>query len=521
MSATPGQPVSKRELRLVFAGLMLALTLAALDQNIVGPALPRIVSDLGGLAHMSWVVTAFLLASTATTPLYGKLSDTYGRKPLFVIAITIFLAGSALCGFAETMMQLVLFRGVQGLGAGGLLTLAQTTVADVVAPRDRGRYQGLFSGVFAVCSVAGPLLGGIITDAWSWRWIFFVNVPVGAAALLLISVGLKRHARPLAHRIDYWGAVALTAGTSAVLLVLSWGGTVYPWLSAPVVALAVVAAVFFGLLVRIERAAPEPLLPPRLFRCKVFVVSSVVLGLTAMALFSTIVFIPLYFQLVLGKSPSEAGLMMAPQMGGVIVASIVGGRLVSTTGRYKLFPVAGLAAATVAFLTMAWAATSGAGAGALVASLVALGLGIGLVMPTLTVAIQNAVERADLGVATSAASFFRALGSAVGVAVAGAVMTLMLHRLLPGAISGPAGSSESLLDQGVQQIASLPPAEREAVIAAYRHAITATFLVGAVVAGLAFLAALVLPELPLKGSRAEEARQSHASEEACESPQNA
>ncbi len=331
-------PVSRRELYTVFAGLMLALTLASLDQNIVNTALPRIVSDLGGLAHLSWVVTAFMVTSTISTPLYGKLSDMYGRKPLFFTAITIFLVGSVLCGLAETMFQLILFRALQGLGAGGLITLAQTTVADLIVPRERGKYQGLFGAVFAACSVAGPLLGGVITDALSWRWIFYVNLPVGAAALFLIAIGLRHHGNVIQHRIDYPGAAFLTGGTVSLLLLLSWGGSVYPWLSPAILALAAGASLFYGLLIRQERHANEPILPPHLFGNRVFVVAVSVIGLNAMALFGSLVFLPLFFQVVLGASPTRAGLMLAPMMGGVIVASITGGRLVSAFGRYKIFP---------------------------------------------------------------------------------------------------------------------------------------------------------------------------------------
>src|SRR5471030_2749487 len=257
----PQAPVSKRELYTVFAGLMLALTLASLDQNIVSTALPRIVSDLGGLAHLSWVVTAFMVTSTISTPLYGKLSDMYGRKPLFFTAIIIFLIGSIVCGISQTMFQLITFRAIQGLGAGGLITLAQTTVGDLIAPRERGRYQGLFGAVFAACSVAGPLLGGIISDALSWRWIFYVNLPVGAAALFLIAIGLKTKRHNVRHQIDYAGAAYLTSGTVALLLFLSWGGSAYPWQSPVILTLVGVAGVFYTLLVFREKKAAEPIIP--------------------------------------------------------------------------------------------------------------------------------------------------------------------------------------------------------------------------------------------------------------------
>jgi EmrB/QacA subfamily drug resistance transporter len=498
-SPIPRAPVTKRELYTVFAGLMLALALASLDQNIVSTALPRIVSDLGGLAHLSWVVTAFMVTSTASTPLYGKLSDMYGRKRLFYIAIGIFLAGSVLCGLAQTMFQLILFRACQGLGAGGLMTLAQTTVGDLIEPRDRGRYQGLFGGVFAACSVAGPLLGGVITDTLSWRWIFYVNLPVGAAALFLIAIGLRHPCRVVKHKIDYPGAGLLSCGTVCLLLFLSWGGTVYPWLSPMMIGLAGSAALFGMLLIRQEKWAAEPILPPSLFRNRVFLVAVSVISLNSMALFGSLVFLPLFFQLVLGETPSRAGLLMAPMMGGVIVASVAGGRLVSATGRYKIYPIIGLATGACAFLTLAWACMEHSSLAVIETALVALGCGLGLVMPNLTVAIQNAVDRRQLGVATSVSAFLRSLGGALGVAIAGAVVTFRLHQLLPASWTQPnALGGGSLLELGVQQITAIPADQRDILMGAYRHAIATTFLTGAFGAALAFVIVLALPERPLR-----------------------
>ncbi|MCE0483256.1 MAG: MFS transporter [Methylacidiphilales bacterium] len=493
-------PATKQEIRLVFAGLMLALALASLDQNIVSTALPRIVSDLGGLAHLSWVVTAFMVTSTTTTPLYGKLSDMYGRKALFFVAIIIFLIGSVLCGLSQTMFELILFRAIQGLGAGGLMTLAQTTVADLIAPRDRGRYQGLFGAVFAACSVAGPLLGGVITDALSWRWIFYVNLPVGAAALFLIAIGLKNHRRAVKHRIDYPGAGLLTAGTVSLLLLLSWGGTVYPWLSPIILSLAIGAIFFYGFLIAQEKQAKEPILPLELFRERVFTVAASVTGLTSMALLGSLVFLPLYFQLVLGASPSVAGLMMAPMMGGVIAASVTGGRLVTWTGRYKIYPVLGLMVGTASFLTLAWAALEDGGTAIIESALIGLGAGLGLVMPNLTVAIQNSVDRAHVGVATSVTAFVRALGGALGVAMAGAIVAARLRHLLPAAWTEHHPNNPSQLEMGIQQISHLAPDQREVLMNAYRHAIATTFLTGAGVAILGFVIVLFLPELPLRSA---------------------
>ncbi|HVP60514.1 MAG TPA: MDR family MFS transporter [Myxococcaceae bacterium] len=489
--------ISRREFRTVMAGLLLVLTLASLDQNIVATALPGIVSELGGLAHLSWVVTAFLVASTATTPLYGKLSDSFGRRPLFFVAVLVFLAGSALCGLAQDMGQLIAFRAVQGLGAGGLITLAQTTVGDLLAPRERGRYQGLFTAVFAACSVAGPLLGGFITDALSWRWIFYINLPVGVLALVLIAVALGHPNRVVRHRIDFAGAALMVGGTVFTILVLTLDTSREAWSRPGTWLEAAAAAVCFGLLVLCERQAAEPILPPRLFRDRVFVVGATVVGLTAVALFGAVVFLPLFFQLVLGAAASRAGLMLSPLMGGVIVASVVGGRLVTRTGRYKFLPVTGLSVACAAFLLLAWLAQSRASLLPLELSLVGLGLGLGLVMPNLTTAIQNAVAPEDLGVATSAASYFRSLGGALGVALSGAWMTARLHRLLP---PGPGGFGEGAVDRSMAAISALPEAQRALVVQAYRQAIGSTFLLGAAVAALGLFIVLAMPERPLRSA---------------------
>ena len=479
----------------------MTMSLAALDQNIVSTALPRIVSDLGGLAHLSWVVTAFMVASTASTPLYGKLSDTHGRKPMFFVAIGIFLIGSTLCGLAHTMGELILFRAVQGLGAGGLLTLSQTTIGDLVAPRERGRYQGLFGGVFAACSVAGPLLGGVITDLLSWRWIFYVNLPVGVAALFLISIGLRRRHQNRPHRIDYTGAALLTAGTVSLLLLLSWGGVIYPWLSAEIGGLGLLACAFFGSLFFQEKHAAEPILPMRLFRDPVFRVGVVVVGLTAMALFGSLVFLPLFFQLVLHHSPSRAGLMMAPMMGGVIIASVTGGRLIAHTGRYKIFPVIGLFGATASFGLLSWACLHAVSPFVFETALVVVGSGFGFVMPSLTMAIQNALPREDLGLGTSVSAFVRSLGGALGVSLAGAVVAIQLQMSLPKGI-GSSRTGVNPLDAGIQQIAHLPLAQQHLLESIYRHAIGTTFAVGGITAAIALLVVLFLPELPLRSTMA-------------------
>jgi EmrB/QacA subfamily drug resistance transporter len=500
-AATDGEAsagIDRRAFRLSFAGLLTTMALASLDQNIVATALPRIVGELGGLAHLAWVVTAFMLTSTATAPLYGKLSDMHGRRPMFVAAILIFIAGSALCGLARSITGLILFRGLQGLGAGGLIVLAQTTIADLVSPRQRGRYQGLITGVFALCSVAGPVLGGVITDALSWRWIFYVNLPVGGIALGLVLIGLPRLNRPaVVHRIDYAGAALLTAMTAAWLLVLSWGGTVMPWLSPQIAGLTLGAMALLALLLARERVAAEPILPLSLFRNPVFAVAVAVVAITAIALFGTFVFLPTFFQLVQGESPSQAGLSTAPMMGGLIVASVLGGRLVSSRGKYKGLCVLGLSLAIAGLVAIAMTARESAPLPAIEAALVVTGAGLGLVMPNLTVAIQNAVAPEMLGVATSGVSFFRSLGSALGVALSGSLLTGRVNASLSVAGSTAAAARRAFAGSA-GGIASLPPAVHVLIAAAYRHAVATTFATGAAIAGFGLALLLLLPEQPLR-----------------------
>jgi EmrB/QacA subfamily drug resistance transporter len=454
------------------------------------------VADLGGMSHLSWVVTAFMLTSTTTTPLYGKLSDIYGRRRLFFVAIVLFLAGSLLCGAARSMAQIISFRALQGLGAGGLLVLAQAAIGDVVSPRDRPRYQGLFTGTFALASVAGPLLGGFITSALSWRWVFYVNLPVGILALVMIAMGLRKPPSGQVRPIDYLGALLLTGATALMLLLLAWGGTEFPWLSADSAALLATALLLAGLFVWQELRAPEPLIRLPLFRNPVFARGVTVGGMMAFAMLGSTVFLPLYFQLVLGMSPAVAGLMLLPQVTGMLLSSIIGGRIVSHLGRNKPFLLTGLGLEAVALASLAVFAFMGATPGAFLVSMGALGLGMGMGMPNLTTAVQNAVAHRELGAATGAMSFARSLGGALGVATSGTIMSARL--------AGAAAAGHGTLDlgalsaHGTQALSHLTPVEQAAIGSAYRTALTGCFLLSGVVMTAAFLLVLGLPERMLR-----------------------
>jgi EmrB/QacA subfamily drug resistance transporter len=483
----------------VFGALMLGMFLAALDQTIVSTALPTIVGELGGLDHLSWVVTSYLLASTASTPLYGKLGDMYGRKPVFLAAILIFLAGSLLSGLSRSMGELIGFRALQGIGAGGLMVGAQAIIADIVPPRERGRYMGLIGSVFAVASVAGPLLGGFFVEAISWRWVFYVNMPIGALAVVVVATRLHLHTPALRHNIDYLGAALLTAGVSALILVTTWGGSQYEWGSPEILLLAAAGVALIVAFVWQERRAPEPIIPLGLFRSAVFRVASGIGFVIGLAMFGAIIFIPLFLQLVYGVSPTSSGLRMLPLMAGLLTASIVSGRAISRVGRYKAFPIAGTAITAVGLLLLSrlevdtppWLAS---------VYMLVVGVGIGLVMQVVVLAVQNDAPRGDIGVATSTATFFRSMGGSLGVALFGAIFASRLDRELASLPPRVAAKLPHGANVRPDEVHALPAVIRGDFLHAFVDALQPVFLVGAAAACVAFVLALLLREVPLRAT---------------------
>ncbi|MEU6599000.1 MDR family MFS transporter [Streptomyces flaveolus] len=482
--------------------LLLGLLLAALDQTIVSTALPTIVSDLGGLEHLSWVVTAYLLASTAATPLWGKLGDQYGRKRLFQTAIVIFLIGSALCGTAQDMPQLIAFRALQGLGGGGLLVLSMAIVGDLVPPRERGRYQGLFGAVFGTTSVLGPLLGGLFTEHLSWRWVFYVNLPVGVIALAVIAVALRIPRRTAHHVIDYLGTFLIAAVATCLVLVASLGGTTWPWGSAQIIGLAVLGVVLAVAFVAVERRAVEPVLPLKLFRIRTFTLAAVISFIVGFAMFGALTYLPTFLQVVHGISPTLSGVHMLPMVFGLLLSSTLSGQIVSRTGRWKVFPITGTAVTTLGLLLLHRLDEHSTTAVMSVCFFV-FGVGLGLVMQVLVLIVQNAVSYEDLGVATSGATFFRSIGASFGVAIFGTVFASRLGDKLTDAFRGvrlPPGATPDALKADPRGIAALPPPLRPAALHAYASSITDVFLYAAPVALLGFLLAWFLKEDRLRGS---------------------
>jgi EmrB/QacA subfamily drug resistance transporter len=493
-------------LRTVFVALMLGMFLAALDQTIVSVALPTIVGDLGGLNHLSWVVTSYLLASTISTPIYGKLGDMYGRKPVFLVAILIFLAGSMLAGLSQDMAELIGFRALQGIGAGGLMVGAQAIIADIVPPRDRGRYMGLIGSVFAVASVAGPLLGGFLVTHLSWRWVFYVNLPVGILAVLIVSTRLHLHTPHRRHRIDFLGACLLSGGVGALILLATWGGTQYAWGSSTIVGLGILGGVLLAAFVWQERRATEPILPLQLFRSPIFSVANAMGFTIGMAMFGAIIFIPLFLQIVYGVSAQSSGLRTIPLMAGLLVTAVLSGRAISRIGRYRPFPIAGTAVLVVGMFLLSllgvdtppWVAS---------AYMVVVGVGLGLVMQVLVLAVQNDARPQEVGVATASATFFRSMGGAFGVALFGTIFaTRLSHQLagLPRRVTAHLGSGVQL---NPTQIDRLPPKIHDQVLHAFAHSLSGVFLFGMALSLVPFALSWFLREKLLRTTVAREAEE--------------
>jgi EmrB/QacA subfamily drug resistance transporter len=488
-------PLRNRRVRAIFGALMLVMLLASLDQTIVSTALPTIVGDFGQLAHLSWIVTAYLLATTIVTPLYGKLGDLFGRKIVLQGAILLFLAGSALCGLSQSMIELIAFRAVQGLGGGGLMVTTMAAIGDIFTPRERGRYQGIFGGVFGLSTVLGPLIGGFFVEQLSWRWIFYINLPLGFVALAIIGLAFTAPSRRQRPRIDVAGAVLLAVTLTALILLMTIGSDGLGWHSPTAMGLTGVSIASLSGFVWVEHHAAEPLLPLYLFRNRVFAVACAVGFVVGLALFGSLTFMPLYLQVVKGISPTDAGMTLTPMMAGVLVSSIGSGRMISRIGRYRPFPIIGTAIMAVGLGLLATLGTQ-TSVSATVVYMVVLGLGLGLVMQVLVLAAQNAVDYRDLGVATSGTTLFRSIGGSIGVSLFGAIFTgslaANLSRVFPAGADLPSATAPAAIQ-------ALPDATRSLYIEAFTAALQPVFFDAAIITVFGFALTWLLKEVPLRG----------------------
>ncbi|ERJ40788.1 Permeases of the major facilitator superfamily [Burkholderia sp. AU4i] len=480
--------------RLIVAALLLVMLLSALDQTIVSTALPTIVGELGGLDQLSWVVTAYLLSSTVVLPLYGKLGDLYGRKIVLQAAIVLFLAGSALCGVAQDMTQLIVLRALQGLGGGGLMVVTMAAIGDLVPPDRRARYQGMFGGVYGLATIVGPLLGGFLVEHLSWRWIFTINLPLGFLALAVIGVAFRPHTAHVKHRIDYMGAAFLATALTCVILFTSEGGSLLPWTSPQLWMTLVLGVVAIGGFIYEERLAAEPIMPLELFRHRTFVLVSLIGFVVGIALFGSVTFIPLYLQVVKGSTPSQAGMQLLPMMGGMLVTSVVSGRLISRLGSYRMFPILGTLTGGVAMALLS-TLTLDTPLHTMYGYMALLGIGLGMVMPVLTLAVQNTVEFRHMGVATSGATLFRSIGGSLGVAAFGALFSHGLQSRVMAAL--PAGT-ELPPALGPAAVHQLPDAVRDAYLHAFAGSLHVVYLAAATVIAIAFVLAWFVEDASLR-----------------------
>ncbi len=495
---TDPTPADRRQINLVFGTLLLGMLLAALDQTIVSTALPTIVGDLGGAGHLSWVVSSYLLADTIATVLAGKFGDLFGRKTVFQVAAGMFVVASALCGAAPSMTWLIGWRAVQGFGAGALMVTAMALIADVIPLRERGKYQGALGAVFAVTTVLGPLIGGLFTDHLSWRWAFYVNVPLGVAVIVLAAFTMPTTRAPGRPVIDYWGIVFVSLGTAGLTLALSWGGTEYPWGSPTIIAMIAGSVICLGIFALVERRAAEPILPLRLFRSSVFTVCVVLAFIVGFAMLGSMTFLPTYLQYVKGVSATSSGLQTLPLVVGLLGTSIASGTIVGRTGRYRAFPIAGTATMSVGLYLLSrldahtpyWY---------MAVSMLVLGIGIGLCMQVLTIVVQSTVAYADLGVATSGVTFLRTLGSSFGAAVFGTVFSNVLADRLPLALAASPGVDPRAV-ASPQALHAYPPAQIAPIVDAYAHATHVVFLSVVPVAVVGFVVSWFLKEVPLRGT---------------------
>jgi EmrB/QacA subfamily drug resistance transporter len=498
---TNGAPIpvlSHRRVLIIIGALMLGMFLAALDQTIVSTALPTIVADLHGASHLSWIVVAYLLAATVSTPLWGKLGDQYGRKVFFQAAIVIFLLGSILSGLSHSLIELIAFRAFQGLGGGGLMVGAQAIVGDIVSPRDRGRYQGLFGAVFGVASIIGPLLGGVFVEQLSWRWIFYINIPIGAVALVVVASQVPGNLRRIHHVIDYLGTVVLILAATCLVLFTSLGGTTYRWGSASIIGLGVAGAVLVGIFVLVERRATEPVLPLHLFSIRTFSVTSVVGFIVGFAMFGSITYLPVFFQIAHGESPTISGLQLLPLLAGMVIFSTGSGMIISRTGRYRTFPIAGTALITIGILLLS-RIEIGTSSVVTDAYMLVLGIGLGCTMQVLVLITQNSVPYSELGVATSGATFFRSIGGSFGTAIFGAIFANVLVGNLVKHLGGaklPSRLSSSSVTPAI--LDKLPPAIHHGIAAAYAESIQTVFIIAVPIALIAFLASWLIPHVELR-----------------------